>query len=56
MVVWCLQPATSASSLPSGAVAGGGGDVLDAANSHSGTGEGTEGGLGARAGGLGAVT
>lgn len=51
-----LQTTTAATSLPSGAVARGGGHVLDTANTHSGTGERAEGGLGTGTGGLGAVT
>ena len=51
-----LQTTTTATTLATGRVGGGGGDVLDAADPHAGTGEGTEGRLGAGAGGLGAVT
>jgi hypothetical protein len=50
------ETTTTATTLSAGAVGGSGGDVLNAADSHAGTGEGTEGRLGTRAGGLGAVT
>lgn len=50
------ETTTTATTLSAGAVGGSGGDVLDAADSHAGTGEGTEGRLGTGAGGLGAVT
>ena len=49
------QTTTTATALSAGAVGGGGGDVLDAADLHAGTGESAERGLGAGAGGLGAV-
>ena len=42
--------------LAAGRVGGDGGHVLDTANAHAGTGEGTEGALSTRAGGLGAST
>lgn len=52
----CSETATTATSLPACGVGGCGGDVLDASNAHTGTGEGAEGRLGTGAGGLGAVT
>ncbi len=51
-----LQTATTATTLSAGRVGGGGSNVLNAANLHASTGEGTEGRLGTGAGGLGAVT
>ena len=51
-----LQTTTTATTLSAGRVRGGGGDVLDAADLHAGTGQGTESRLGTGAGGLGAVT
>lgn len=50
------QTATTATTLPAGRVGRRGGDVLDAADPHAGTGKGTEGGLGTGTGGLGAGT
>lgn len=52
----CSETATTATTLPACGVGRCGGDVLDAANAHTGTGEGAEGRLGTGAGGLGAVT
>src|SRR5699024_6400239 len=49
------ETATTATTLSAGRVGGRGGDVLDAADLHAGTGQGTEGRLGTGAGGLGAV-
>ena len=51
-----LQTTTTATTLATSRVGGSGGDVLDSADSHAGTGEGAESGLGAGTGGLGAVT
>ncbi len=51
-----LQTTTTATTLATSRVGGGGGHVLDTANAHAGTGEGTEGRLRTGAGGLGAVT
>ena len=51
-----LQTTTTATTLSAGRVGGSGGDVLDAADLHAGTGQGTESRLGTGAGGLGAVT
>ncbi|KAJ5666215.1 uncharacterized protein N7477_008663 [Penicillium maclennaniae] len=51
-----LQTATTATTLATSRVGGGGGDILNAANAHTSTGEGTEGRLGTGTGGLGAVT
>ena len=51
-----LQTATTATTLPPGRVGRGRCDVLDTANTHTGTGESAEGRLGTGAGGLGAVT
>lgn len=50
-----LQTATATTTLAAGRVGGRGGDVLDAANLHAGTSQGTEGRLGTGARGLGAV-
>lgn len=50
------QTATTATTLPASRVRGDRGHVLDAADAHTGTGKGTEGALGTRAGGLGAHT
>lgn len=50
------ETTTTATTLSAGRVGGDGGDVLNAANAHAGTGERTEGGLGTGAGGLGAGT
>lgn len=50
------ETTTTATTLSAGRVGGDGGNVLDAANAHAGTGKGTESGLGTRAGGLGAGT
>lgn len=50
------ETTTAATALPARAVGRGGGDVLDAADLHARAGEGAERGLGAGAGGLGAVT
>lgn len=50
------ETTTTATTLSAGAVGGRRGDVLDAADLHASTGKGTEGGLGAGAGGLGTVT
>ena len=50
------ETTTTATTLPPGRVGGSGGDVLDAANAHAGTGKSAEGRLGTGAGGLGAVT
>jgi len=50
------ETTTTATSLSAGAVGRCWGDVLDSADLHSGTSEGTEGRLGTRAGGLGTVT
>lgn len=52
----CSETATTATTLPACGVGRCGGDVLDTANAHTGTGEGTESRLGTGAGGLGAVT
>lgn len=52
----CLQTTTTATTLATSRVGRDGGDILDSADSHAGTGEGTEGGLGTGTGGLGAVT
>lgn len=49
------QTATAATTLPAGRVGGDGGNILNAANLDAGTGQGAQSGLGARAGGLGAV-
>lgn len=51
----CLQTATTATTLSAGRVGGSGGDVLNTADLHAGTGEGTEGGLSTRTGGLSGV-
>ena len=51
-----LETTTTATTLAAGRVGGRGGDVLNAANLHAGTGQGTESGLGTGAGGLGTVT
>ena len=48
-----LKTTTTATTLSASAVGGSGGNVLNAADSHAGTGESTEGRLGTRAGGLG---
>lgn len=50
------ETTTTATTLAAGRVRGDGGDVLDAADAHTGTGEGTEGGLATGAGLLGAGT
>jgi hypothetical protein len=50
------QTTTTTTSLSAGAVGGCGGNILDAANSHTATSQSPESRLGARAGGLGAVT
>lgn len=50
-----LQTTTTATALSAGGVRRSGGDVLDAADLHAGTGEGAESGLGTGTGGLGAV-
>ena len=51
-----LQTATTARTLTASRVVGSGGDVFDTADLHASTGEGTEGGLGTGARGLGADT
>lgn len=51
-----LQTTTTATTLATSRVGGDGSDVLDTADSHAGTSEGTEGGLSTGTGGLGAVT
>jgi hypothetical protein len=51
-----LQTTTTATTLTTGRVGGSGGDVLNATDSHAGTGKSTEGGLSTGTGGLGAVT
>lgn len=53
---WRLQTTTTATTLSAGRVGGSGGNVLDTADLHAGTGQSTESGLGTGAGGLGAVT
>jgi hypothetical protein len=50
------QTTTTTTTLSPGRVGGSGSDVLDTADLHAGTGEGTESGLRTRAGGLGTVT
>merc|ERR1711973_956107 len=50
-----LQPATTTTSLLSGGVGGDGGAVLDSADLHASSGQGSESALGAGSGGLGAV-
>lgn len=50
------ETATTATTLPAGRVRRGGGDVLNAADLHAGTGKGTESRLSTGTGGLGAVT
>jgi hypothetical protein len=50
------ETTTTATALPSRGVGWRGGDVLDTANAHTGTGESAERRLGTGAGGLGAVT
>ncbi len=49
------ETATTATTLATSRVRRSGGDVLNAADLHAGAGQGAEGGLGAGAGGLGAV-
>jgi hypothetical protein len=51
-----LQTTTTATTLSAGRVGGGRGNVLNAADLHAGTGQGTESRLGTGAGGLGTVT
>lgn len=51
-----LQTATAATTLPTSRVGGNRSNVLDSADSHTGTGEGAESGLSTGSGGLGAVT
>lgn len=51
-----LETTTTATTLSAGRVGGSRGNVLDTANLHAGTSQGTKGGLGTGAGGLGAVT
>lgn len=50
------ETTTTATTLAAGRVGGRGSNVLDTADLHARTGQGTEGGLGTGAGGLGAVT
>lgn len=50
------ETTTTSTTLSAGRVGGDGGNVLDAANAHAGTGKSAESGLGTRAGGLGAGT
>jgi hypothetical protein len=50
------ETTTAATTLSAGAIGRGGGDVLDTADSHTTTGQGTEGRLGTGAGGLGSIT
>lgn len=50
------ETTTTTTTLSAGRVGGGRGNVLDTADLHAGTGQGTEGGLSTGAGGLGAVT
>jgi hypothetical protein len=49
------ETTTTTTSLPASGVGWGGGDVLDAANLHAGTGESAESGLSTRTGSLGAI-
>lgn len=51
-----LQTTTTATSLATGAVGWGWGNILDTANLHAGTGKGTESGLSTWTWGLGSVT
>jgi hypothetical protein len=51
-----LETATTATALPAGAVSRNRGDILDTADLHAGTGQGTERSLGTGAGGLGLDT
>ncbi len=51
-----LQTATTTRALSAGRVSGYGGDIFDSSYLQADTGEGSEGGLGARTGGLGSVT
>ncbi|GMF77786.1 unnamed protein product [Aspergillus oryzae var. brunneus] len=51
-----LETTTTATTLATSRVGGSGGDVLDTADSHAGTGKSTEGGLSTGTGGLGTVT
>ena len=50
-----LQPATTPTTLLPGGVGGDGGAVLDPANLHASSGQGSQSGLGAGSGGLGPV-
>lgn len=52
----CLQTTTTATTLATSRVGGDGSDVLDTTDSHTGTSEGTEGGLSTGTGGLGTVS
>lgn len=54
--IWRSETTTTATTLSASRVGRSGGDVLDTADLHAGTGEGTESRLGTGAGGLGAVT
>ena len=56
MDTYGLEPATTSTSLPAGGVGWDGGDILNAANLHAGTGKSPEGRLGTRSGGLSAVS
>ena len=56
MCILVLETATTARTLSAGRVVRSRGDVLNTADLHASTGEGTEGGLGTGAGGLGADT
>lgn len=51
-----LQTTTTATTLSAGRVGRSGGNILDTADLHAGTGQGTESRLGTGTGGLGAVT
>ena len=53
---FCLQPATTATSLPSSAVVRHGGNILNTANFHPSTSKSTEGRLSTRSWGFGLVT
>jgi hypothetical protein len=55
-IVAHLQTATTAGALAAGRVGGDGGHVLNSADLQASTGQGSESGLGTRAGGLGALT